>query len=367
MMHFKTVNYSNMIKSSLLLIIIIFALFLMKSNISAKYTEVIKVIENKTSLQEGVSRLIINSAVPILKISMNNEVDDDLHEGNVQSFLGYFTDVDLKNPQTYLASQIPLLSLSDANVLQGSVGGNLSSIESANEEKISVEITDRNLEPKLLENVKIDSSKPKVIIYHTHTTESYISTPANNYEMMGDHRTTDQNYNVCKVGEEIKKYIESHYGVAVHHDMTLHDYPSYEGSYNRSKPTIENLLKQFPDAQYIIDVHRDAFADSEAARKVMVMDVMGEQASKIMFVVGKSNPHWQENYYSALKLNQKIEELSPGLSKGILVKDRSIYNQDISNKAILIEVGSDSNTLEEALLSAKIFARALGEVLKDNP
>jgi stage II sporulation protein P len=91
-----------------------------------------------------------------------------------------------------------------------------------------------------------------------------------------------------------------------------------------------------------------------------------EKAAKIMFVVGKSNPHWQENYYLSSKLNQRIEELYPGLTRKIFLGQNLIYNQDISNKAVIIEIGAQINTLDEVLASSRMVAKGIGELLKEN-
>ena len=100
----------------------------------------------------------------------------------------------------------------------------------------------------------------KVVIYHTHTCESYTPSPEYNYEMTGNYRTTDLNYNVSRVGEELKKYLEEK-GFTVIHDSTYHDYPSYNGSYDRSFETIEKIINENPDTEIVIDLHRDAVGD----------------------------------------------------------------------------------------------------------
>jgi len=366
MMHIKTIKLSTINKTIIVsAIIIVITLFagnvLLRGGVQA-----IASVDYK-KYTEDICRIMINRTIPAVGIAMGKEKDINFYEFNVYTLFKYMTKIDLKNPRSYLSSQIPLLGLFDINSFSGNVEGTQGN-SSVNNQPGTQE--DRppedNFDNKPVDNKKIDITKPLVILYHTHTTESFTPSPGYTYEASGDHRTTDRNYNICRIGEEIKNYVETYYGFAVVHDMTLHDYPYYDGSYNRSKPTVENLIKKYPDAKYIIDVHRDAFPDREAARKNMVVDIRGEKAARIVFVIGKSNPHWQENYYMTLKLNQKIDELYPGLSKGILVKDMSIYNQDISNKMILLEMGADCNTIEEVLVSAKMVARAIGQLLSEN-
>ena len=137
-------------------------------------------------------------------------------------------------------------------------------------------LSDLNLD----ENITVDNKK--VIIYHTHTCESYTPSDENPYDMEGNYRTTDLNYSVAKVGDELEKYLTS-YGFSVTHDKTYHDYPAYTGSYGRSLSTVSNILQKSDKADILIDLHRDAMGDDSYAPKVKIGD---EYAAQIMFVIG---------------------------------------------------------------------------------
>lgn len=101
------------------------------------------------------------------------------------------------------------------------------------------------------------TNKNKFVIYHTHTCESYTSSEKYSYEMTGNYRTTDLNYTVSKVADELAKCLEG-YGKTVVHDKTYHDYPAYNGSYGRSLKTMQKVLETNKDAEIAIDLHRDA-------------------------------------------------------------------------------------------------------------
>lgn len=322
---------------------------------------------DKQGVVDDIYKIIMKKSIPALDIAMDDNKDKETSEFIAYTLFKYITKIDFANPRTYLASEIPLLDLFDIATLNGSVTGISSSKTNENTQG-----TDKppentgNFDEKPVVNPNIDPSKPAVIIYHTHTSESFTATAKYNYEMAGDYITTNNNFNVCRVGEEIKNYLETYYGLAVVHDTTVHDIPSRTGSYSKSRPTIEKLLKKYPDAQLIIDLHRDAVGVDDASKKEMIVNIREEDAAKIMFVIGKSNPHWQENYYLSSKINQKVEELYPGLTKRMYVVDKLIYNQDISNKAVLIEMGAECNTLEQTLVTAKMVAKSIGQVLKGN-
>lgn len=122
--------------------------------------------------------------------------------------------------------------------------------------KIKNESDKEITEEMLIPNISLEDNKD-IIIFHTHTCESYTPSEQFNYEMTGSYRTTDLNYTVARVGTELEKYLTG-YGYNVIHDQTYHDYPAYSGSYGRSLTTVKNILSSNTDAQVVIDLHRDA-------------------------------------------------------------------------------------------------------------
>lgn len=210
-------------------------------------------------------------------------------------------------------------------------------------------------------NITVNSKN--ILIFHTHTCESYTQTDANKYESTGNYRTTDLNHNVVRVGDKLQKYLTS-YGHNVIHNKTFHDYPAYTGSYGRSLKTVSGILSQNKDTDVVIDLHRDAIGDDSYAPKVKIGD---EYAAQIMFVIGTNgsglaHDNWQQNLQFAMKVQQKANELYPGLFKPILLRNAR-YNQHLSKAANIIEIGATGNTLEECETSAKYLAKVLDEVL----
>ena len=210
----------------------------------------------------------------------------------------------------------------------------------------------------------IDVSNKNVIIFHTHTCESYTPTQANSYESTGNFRTIDLNYSVARVGDELQKYLTS-FGFNVTHDKTYHDYPSYSGSYGRSLKTVTGILNQCEDTDIIIDLHRDAIGDDSYAPKVKIGD---EYAAQIMFVIGTDgsgleHDNWKHNLEFAMKVQEKANEMYPGLFKSILLRNAR-YNQHLGEDATIIEIGATGNTLEECLVSSKYLAKVLEAVMK---
>lgn len=208
----------------------------------------------------------------------------------------------------------------------------------------------------------VEVNKNKVVIYHTHTCESYTPTQNYQYEASGTFRTIDLNYSVSRVGDELTKNLEQK-GVTVVHDKTYHDYPAYNGSYSRSLVTARNVLKNNQDADIVIDLHRDAIANEAYAPKVKIGD---EYVSQLMFVIGSdgansAHKNWLQNLKFAIKVQQKANELYPGLFKPIIFR-KSEYNQHIAKAACIIEVGATGNTLEESMGAMKYLAKILEEI-----
>ena len=209
------------------------------------------------------------------------------------------------------------------------------------------------------------TNSKNVLIFHTHTCESYTPTEKYNYEMTGSYRTTDLDYSVARVGDELDKYL-TEYGFNVMHDTTYHDYPAYNGSYGRSEETVKNILNENPNIKTIIDLHRDAVgASNEYAPSVLIGE---EKAAQIMLVIGTDggglyNPNWRENFKLAVMLQKKADELYPGLFRPLILRD-SRYNHHLSTGAMLIEVGATGNTLEECLASMKYLSKIMSEVIK---
>ena len=210
----------------------------------------------------------------------------------------------------------------------------------------------------------IDIDKTNIVIFHTHTCESYTSTEQNNYEPTGTYRTTDLNFSVARVGDELENNLKNlNYNVI--HDKTYHDFPAYSGSYNRSLETVNGILKTIP-CDIVVDLHRDAIgSNSNYAPTVKIGD---DYAAQLMFVIGTDagglwHPSWNQNLKFAIKVQQKSEELYPGLFKPIILRN-SRYNQHVSKAATIIEVGATGNTLEESMTSMKYLAKVIDESLK---
>ena len=223
------------------------------------------------------------------------------------------------------------------------------------------EITDAMLQE--VENNNYTYSR-NVLIYHTHTCESYTSEPGYEYESSGNYRTTDLNFSVSRVGDELEKNLKD-LKFNVIHDKTYHDFPAYSGSYTRSYETVENIVSENDNYEIIFDIHRDAVgSDGAYAPTVKIGE---EYVAQLMFVIGTDaggleHPNWKQNLSFAVKVQKKANELYPGLFRPIMVSD-SRFNQNLGNGACIIEVGATGNTLQQAMNSMKYLSIVLDNVI----
>lgn len=211
----------------------------------------------------------------------------------------------------------------------------------------------------------LKSGEPSVLILHTHATESYTQVDEG-YVETSDYRTLDEGYNMLSIGERVARILWEN-GIGVVQDRKLHDYPSYNGSYNDARASIEAYLSEYPGIRLILDLHRDA-ADTVNGQLRTVAQVNGQTAAQLMLVMGTNasgltHDNWQENLSLALKLQAQLERQNPGITRPTLLRGQR-FNQDLHPGALLVEVGAAGNTHAEAMLAAEQLAYAIVALAK---
>lgn len=221
-------------------------------------------------------------------------------------------------------------------------------------------------ESRCLPNFTVsDTDEPQVLIYHTHTTESFEPCVRNKYDADFNYRTTDDTKNMVMVGNAIQAELEAA-GYSVIHATDIHDYPSYNGSYARSRETILPILEQYPSIKVALDIHRDAISGDGTAAQPYI-DVNGREAAQVMIISGCDDgtlgmPNYMKNFHFACCLQQQLESDYAGLTRPILFDYRH-YNQDLTTGSLLIEVGSHCNTLDQAQYSGQLIGQSLSRLL----
>ena len=205
-------------------------------------------------------------------------------------------------------------------------------------------------------------ARPRVLIYHTHTHEAYAQTAADPYRETESWRTEDQTHSVVRVGEALAALLTD-YGFDVVHDTADYEYPKLNTAYARSLDMLET--KRGETFNLCVDLHRDAWDKSMAECAY----VGSQRAAQLMMLIGNGGnfdvkPDYEANLAFAARLTDRVNALCDGLCRPVMVKNGR-YNQHLFTPSVLIEVGHNLNTLEEALASMPVLAEALADLLKE--
>lgn len=209
---------------------------------------------------------------------------------------------------------------------------------------------------------KLKFSEPAVLIVHTHTTECY-----NGNEMTGEsERTTNEAYNMCHIGEIVANSLNSH-GIKTIHDKTIHDYPSYQGAYTRALKTIEKNLQEYPSIKVVLDIHRDAYVYADGSKLRVASEVDGEEIAQVMLVLGTDSmglmhSDWKSNLTLAAKVQNTAEIMYPGMMRPLNLR-RERFNMHLTKGSLLLEIGSNGNSINEAEKSAEFIGNAIAAAL----
>lgn len=279
------------------------------------------------------------------------------------------------NQNTSSATSTESVTVSASGTVQGKVIEKFISPYTANTSYNNVYLknnTDLKINLKDFVNGKLGfkiqkNDAPQVLILHTHATESYLLHGENYYTENDTARNTDNAYNTVALGKIIADKLNAA-GIVTLHDTTQHDNPSYNESYSRAAETICKYTEKYPSIKIVIDLHRDALAENDTDKVKLTTEIGGKKAAQVMLVMGsqsgnvKNFPNWKENLKLATKLQQTLEVMYPSLARSIHFMSKN-YNESLTTGSMLIEIGTDGNTLDEAKYSAELLSNALISLL----
>lgn len=202
---------------------------------------------------------------------------------------------------------------------------------------------------------QLRGEEPTVLILHTHTTESYTKN-GESYQETAQWRTRDEGYNMLSIGQRVQERLEEA-GIIAIQDRTVHDYPSYNGSYTDARESIRAYLEAYPTIRLVLDLHRDASGESGSQMRTAAT-VDGKPSAQLMVVIGANHEEYEENASLGLKLQAVLEERYPGITRPLQLRGAR-YNQDMLGGGLLIEVGAAGNSREEALRAADALAEGI--------
>ena len=205
------------------------------------------------------------------------------------------------------------------------------------------------------------SDEPQILIMHTHTSESYEPYEKSWYDAAYISRSESPVNGVVAVGEAIAGELAAA-GISVIHDCTVYDDP-YNGAYSRSLAGTVELLERFPSIKVVLDIHRDAIEYTDGTRVSAVTEIDGKKAAQFMVICAADDgnydvPDFMDNFHFACELQQEAEKLFPTLTRPVLFQYCQ-YNQQLSKGALLIEVGSHGNSVDQAVYTGELIGKTL--------
>lgn len=215
-------------------------------------------------------------------------------------------------------------------------------------------------------SIDMNTNGPKVLVIHTHATESYAREGSDFYDITASDRSTDPSENVIAAGNAFCDILNRH-GIETVHDTALHDYPSFNGSYAHALSAIEDYLKRYPSIQMVFDIHRDSIVYDDNTKARVVTKIDGKPAAQLMFVVGTDqkglyHPDWRENIKCAIHLQDTIARRYPTLMRRINLRQER-FNGHTTHASMIIETGSSGNSLSEAVYGLSLAAECIGDYL----
>lgn len=316
---------------------------------------------------------LLNYAMPLAKSASVSEDDLAEYDFSIRDELLKFLGLDVSDPLSVVARELSIFKppdtyadnsegktsfslnpfkLNDSNIIRNQQPSN-NSTDTPTTPAVNVS---KVYDPKLKK--PLNPSKPEVLIYHTHTTETY--SPYGIYDL-------DEKKNISSVGDIIAKDLEDNYGIATIHDKTIHNAELQLEAYSKSAKTLDMYLNKYKDFKLIIDLHRDSVDN----RAVMATNINDNSLAKFMFVIGIGNPNKDKNISVSKKLSSISQSLFPGLIRAGNASDFGLYyhrkgtkfNQQKSGNAVLIELGSQANTLDEAKNTGLYLSRIIAEYI----
>ncbi len=214
-----------------------------------------------------------------------------------------------------------------------------------------------------------DTQEPQVLIVHTHATESFMEEDLGYYYESFYPRDTDDNYNIVRVGKSIADKL-TQAGIGVIHCTEHHDDPQYYGAYDNSATSINEYLEKYPSIKVVLDIHRDSITTDENEKIKPTFVYNGKKAAQIMIMCGNDNygyydfPNWEQNMSLAVKLQSTAETKYPGMTRPLYFGN-FMYNMNLAPGSLLIEIGTDANTLDEAIYSGELLGDVIATVMKE--
>ena len=279
------------------------------------------------------------------------------------------TNIKPSDARSLLGRELPGFSFFDREILVAGEGTDFTNLPIESSPPLEAIGEDKEAVVDNVEENEVEGDPPLstedrnvVFVYSTHNRESFLP-------HIPDGKTPNDAFhsevNITLVNERFVKALESQGIGAVADDTDFYkklveNKMEYWQSYDVSRPVVKDALQNNKDIKYIFDFHRDG-----VSRDVTTKEINGESYARLMFVIGNEVDSFEKNYQFAKKLHEQLEEKYPGLSRGVVPQggegNNGVYNQDLSENAIVVEFGGVYNDLNELYRTADAFAEVFSE------
>ena len=212
------------------------------------------------------------------------------------------------------------------------------------------------------------TQEPLVLVLHTHTSEGYLSHTAPYLE--GDlgkiTYTKNEEQNMLAIGKAFIAALHKN-GITAIHCTVMHDASGLAGSYERAAQSIQFFREHYPSIRYVVDLHRDAILTNEGEYVRAVTEIDGQNVAQILPVIGSNaggwaHDGWEGNLALALQMRQALNQNDTSLCRPVMLRNNT-YNQEMAPFAILLEIGTGANSIDEAVAAATLAGEAFARVI----
>lgn len=339
--------------------LMVLALFLLSLSLSGYY-----LLLQGGALDHSLAKLLLDQGMPATGQTLY-EIGGDGGGFGLASFLQWLTSYNLQDPLSLLIAALPVSPHGRVDLRMW-------------EERPFVFIQELSFAPDpvrppptldliVSEGREVLPDGPRVLIYHTHSSENYLgrATPAGQstqahyqFRNMADPTITG----VMAVGRHLSNALAS-LGLQPVHESRIHTLPTINSSYSSSEKTVREILSKQKEFDLVIDLHRDAGVPNPT------VVINGREVARIALVVGTAqdipltHPDFQKNLDLANQIKSVCDEMYPGLMRPVQVHREARYNQHLHPASLIVELGSVENALEQALMAAELLASVLTKVL----
>ncbi|WP_409254066.1 stage II sporulation protein P [Bacillus sp. SCS-153A] len=357
------IRSGNIFAIYLLVLALLFSIVFLISSTNLKHSMYFSVLKNPgNTIPHHLLMDLLAFEIPHFKSEFYID-DGEATDTYLSAAFNILTEIKHNDLSSLLGKEIPGFSFFNTEIAVAGLGTDLTTLPIESPPPIEALLEQEDVAEHGNENSGNESvEEASVFIYHSHSWESFKPLMG---EGQNDAASTNPKHNVISVGSMLKEELNNK-GIGVQHntlnitqELNSRNW-NYKHSYILSREHVQEVMTNGKEIKYLIDIHRDS-----QPKKITTITIGGESFARLFFIVGKENKNYEANLHFATKLHQELEAKYPGISRGVFIKGKDdgngVYNQDITDRAMLLEFGGIDNTMEELRNSTRAFAEVFSD------